>query len=269
MVFPVSINWHAFLEGDHRSDLELLRFLNRQAEPFIDVIRFEYCRFDLPDTLPGRVGSWEISSPHLGAMVYQPVDHESYLIAGPAFPVSLLYRGIGLKLDEAPSLNLSQSSGKTDAILRLALTLFRDVTESGNETHRFIRAMTLLEYLANPDSYKSWTDLKKEIAVHSASSRAQYASILERFQLLTGDKRSGAEKGIRTLLVHYGKYLEEVICDPESRRQLFIELQGYASSVINDMFNCQDLSWSDFRDLRQTKKHNLLNGSGTRDLRQS
>jgi hypothetical protein len=84
VVFTTALDWDAFLSQDHESDIQLLRRLSATAERAFDLVRLHFCRFDLPDTLPGNVGSWAGSEAFLGAMIYTLSDHESYLIAGEA-----------------------------------------------------------------------------------------------------------------------------------------------------------------------------------------
>lgn len=70
VVFTTSLDWDAFLSQDHESDIQLLRRLSVTAERAFDIVRLNFCRFDLPDTLPGNVGSWDGSGAFLGAMIY-------------------------------------------------------------------------------------------------------------------------------------------------------------------------------------------------------
>jgi len=49
----------------------------------MDIIRYDFCRMDLPDTQPGVVGTWNgsDSGSYEGALLYDPDNHESYTIA--------------------------------------------------------------------------------------------------------------------------------------------------------------------------------------------
>ncbi|MGC1274307.1 MAG: hypothetical protein WBC44_11420 [Planctomycetaceae bacterium] len=248
IAFRFGLEWNEFLDADHRFDRLLLQRLNRHVEPILDMIRFDFCRFDLPDTLPGRAGSWVGSGPHWGAILFAPEDHESYLIAGPVVTVSIV-QGLGVELDRAP--RLPPGNGEIGSIARHVLALFRDVLEAGSDTHRFIRAMTLMEFLAAPDSYSGMTEATKEIACHVASNPQEYAQILERFKNLT-DK-----SGLRTSIVHRGQYLEDIIPAEAERRLLFRELQGYASAVITDMLDRPQDTWKDFLSFRRERRREI------------
>lgn len=258
IAFPADLNWEEFLTGDHRTDIDLIQRLARMAEPVMDLIRFDFCRFDLPGTLPGRVGSWNGSGPHRGALLYSLADHESYLIAGPASILAVVC-GIGLELEFGPSRRPPSSrDGEVGAIARHGLSLFTDVLESGSDTHKFMRAMILLEYLASPDDYLSWKKAKKQIACHLAGDREQYEQLLKRFEELThivgGD---GNERGYRTLIVHHGQYLEEILPEAQQRRELFRELQSYCWAVLEHMLERPTLRWSEFLAFRQVLKQRI------------
>ncbi len=118
--------------------------------------------------------------------------------------------------------------------------------------------MTLLEYLANPDSQVGWAKAKKQIACHVAASRQGYDRLLERFKELSGNKdANGNEHGYRTLIVHHGRYLEEILPTKNRRAELFRELQGYAGAVLEHMFQRTSLRWSEFLDFRKDLRRRI------------
>lgn len=259
VAFVEEIDWDDFLGQDHKEDINLIKKLSSKAERAIDIIRFEFCRFDLPDTLPGPVGSWESSGCYLGALLYSIEDHESYLIAGDAVECSIVIKGLGLEINGQPLTHIpNPSEGELAGIALHGLFLFSDAANSSNETIKFIRIMTLLEFLASPDEYQSWKKLKGNIACHCAKDAVDYHSILERFMTLTSKKDSeGQEIGIRTLLVHQGKLIPELIPNPEERKSLFKELQRYCGMVINDMIKESSMSWVQFCNYRDRLKQEI------------
>lgn len=256
IAFPVDVNWRDFVTSDHGTDIKSIQRLAQMAERAMDLIRFEFCRFDLPNTLPGRVGSWNGSGQHRGALLYNLADHESYLIAGPAAVVAVV-RGIGLELEFGPSRRPPSShDGEVGAIAQHGLSLFTDVLESGSDTHKFMRAMILLEYLASPDDYRPWKKAKKQIACHVAGSREHYLRLLKRFEELT-HLDDGGERGYRTLIVHHGQYLEEILPQERQRTDLFRELQGYCWPVLEHMLERPSLRWPEFLDSREGLKRRI------------
>ena len=126
IAFPVDLDWQEFLRANHQQDLVLLRRLGEQAERALDVVRFELCRFDVSDTLPGRAGSWTDSGPYCGSLLFDPNDCESWLIAGPTTVSSVVVRGIGLEIEHHPEHRLPyRRDGEVGAIALHGLSLFR------------------------------------------------------------------------------------------------------------------------------------------------
>lgn len=220
-------------------------------------MRLHFCRLDLPDTLPGQVGSWETALPCLGALLYTRPDNESYLVAG-AGSTSAVVAGVGLELNgPPPSPLIEPSPGQVSAVLVHALSLWSDALGAANETAKFIRTMTLLEYLANPDQYSRWQDAKGNIACHCVGSTSDYHQLMLRLKELASHKIDGIEQGIRTLVVHHGRLLHQIIPNAMARRALFRELQGYVGSVLDDMISNTDMSLDDYQQRRRDLKKRL------------
>lgn len=259
VAFNVEIGWEEFLEANHEYDISLLKLLSSKAERALDIIRLFYCRLDLPNTLPGQIGSWEGSGEYLGALLYSPEDHESYLIAGAAIESSVIVRGLGLELDTDPQLALpSPRDGDVAGVVLHGLSLYSEALNSSNETIKFIRVMTLFEFLASPDECQSWKKLKGDIACHCARDKASYLSLCERFRALTSiEDASGKQIGLRTLIVHNGKLLPELLPGIKERASLFRELQGYAFAVLTDMLSNAGASWEKYLEYRGQLKRTL------------
>lgn len=259
VAFAAKLDWDIFLDATHEADLETLRVLSATAERAFDMVRMHICRLDLPDTLPGVVGSWNESGYFLGAMIYTPEDHESYLIAGAAIDCAAVVKGIGLDLDfELPKQLPMASDGEVAAVAIHAMSLLSDAMHASNDTSKFVRVMTLLEFLASPDEYKTWKKLKGEIACHCVNSKQGYLQLVDRIKVLTSNvDELGVQRGFRTLVVHHGKFIEELIPDRKKRRELFRELQGYCTRVLDDMLENRALSWTDYVNRRTELKKTL------------
>lgn len=259
VVFTTQLDWELFLEQDYESDIRLLKRLRATAERTFDLIRLHCCPFDFPGTLPGNVGSWHGSGAFLGAMIYTLPDHESYLIAGEAIECSIVTKGLGLDLDVDITDKLPESAdGEVASVAIHGLSLLSDVMTANNDTIKFIRAMILLEFLANPDEFKNWKSLKGNIICHCVSSKTHYLKLAHRFKELTSLKDANDNQiGIRTLVVHHGRFLDDIVSDSDDRRSLFRELQIYASSVLGDMLANATMSWAEFEELRDRKKNSL------------
>jgi hypothetical protein len=209
--------------------------------------------------LPGNVGSWLASGAFLGAMIYSLPDHESYLIAGDAIDCSVVAKGLGLDLNaDLPDKLPSRTDGEVACLAIHGLTLFSDVMTANSDTIKFVRAMTLLEFLANPDEFKNWKALKGDIICHCASDKTHYHELALRFRELTSLKdASGNQIGMRTLVVHHGRFLEDIMPNSDDRRSLFRELQTFASIVLADMLDNATMSWAEFQAFRVQKKQSL------------
>lgn len=259
VAFTYDIEWSEFLENSHDADIELIRGLSEKVESVFDVIRFDYCRFDLPDTLPGLVGSWEDSGQFLGAMLYTADDNESYLIAGATIETSVVVKGIGLEIMAAPKTPLINAGmGEVSAIVVHGLSIFSDVMRASNDTIKFIRAMTLLEFLASPDNARSWKKLKGDIICHCVKDKTSYIKLSKRFQELTSIVDSkGLQRGLRTLIVHQGNTLTELIPNIHERKGIFRELQFIAGKILLDMIRHKNYTWSDFGLYRDSLKQDI------------
>lgn len=258
-------DWNEFFVGDHKFDCRILLTLSRRIERVMDMVRFRCCRFDSPESLPGPVGTWNGSSGFSTALIYSPVDHECYIIAGSIIDHSIISRGLGLDIDNETSSFLevekipSQADGEVGAVAQHALSLFTDVLHANTPTSRFTRAMTLLEFLASPGEYMPFKEAKREIAVHITDTRDAYEKLLQSFRKLTGNKdpETGKERGIRTLIVHHGEYLEDIIKDENERKKLFRMLQRYCSNVLEDLILARSLTWAEMTEIRKDKRANL------------
>lgn len=263
--FCTTVDWDRFLEQDHAADLRLLRSLAQSAERAMDIIKFELCRFDLAETLPSFVGSWDDRNGFSAAFLYTLADNESYLIAGAASSTYTIGYGLGLEIDEAQAGFLchhvppSSVDGEVGGIAQHALSLFSDVLGAPTPTVKYVRAMTLLEFLANPDSYENFKDAKTNIISHVAQCKTEYHQLCRRFMELSSkkDDTSKAELGYRTLLVHHGRYLEDIMGDEKRIKLLFQELQRYSAIVIADMLEHRTLTWSQFETHRDSLKKSL------------
>lgn len=256
VAFIEEIEWEEFLGASHADDVDLLQRLSMRAERAMDLVRFHLCRLDLPVTLPGLVGSWDCAAPYLGALLYCQEDNESYLIAGEAGGYAQITTGIGLDFDwDYPEPLPSFSDGEIGAVVAHGLSVLSDAMYSRNDTSKFLRIMTLMEYLANPDKHQKWAKAKGEIICHVAKSKDQYHRLSDRMRELTSIKAlPNVEQGFRTLVIHHGKFLEEVIPDGAQRRKLFAEMYRYVGAVIQDMLERTELTRDQFAEYRRELK---------------
>ena len=256
VAFPLVVNWNRFLDGDHDFHKDVMREASEKAEAAIDIIRFNYCRLDLPESLPGRAGSFNDRSSFSSAIFYDAGNNESYMI-GAQLLTHLISCGLGLNIGSMDSLDEIER-GEIGQIVRTALSLFGQAMEANSQTSKFVQAMSLLDYLSSPATFMNMKEAKKEIAVHVASDKTQYQNCLDRFQQLSGKKVGEIETGYRTLIVHRGERLENIIPDQSDRSNLFRELAQYIGKIIQDMIRMSDQNWSDMQAFREKRRKMLL-----------
>lgn len=243
-------------------DLRLLVHLSQTAERAMDRIRFDFCRFDLPDTLPGTAGTWSGSNAFCCAIVYDRSNRTARLLAGESLMHSTVSKGTGLELwssqcasaDDSPL--PTPSDGEVGGIACHALRLFSDVMNSNTNTSKFLRAMTLLEFLASPFSFQKFQDGKRNVIAHLTQSCTMFDLLLDRFRQYSDKKDTvtGQQTGYRTLMIHHGRFLEDILSNPSEQTALFRELQQYTAKVIYDLMERRTDRWIDVVQYRKQRK---------------
>jgi hypothetical protein len=186
------------------------------------------------------------------ALLYCGALREARIIAGAAFS-HYLTRGLGLSLDQL-EWEVFPQDGEVGKIVNHALSLYTALLEEPSPTARFMQALSLLEFMAYPDEYRSFKDVAKIIARYVARDHSEYQVIKDRFCELTGKKDPVSLRhiGYRTRVVHMGERIEVLVPDPQARRQLFLELDGYIRPVIDHMVTYSERSFDDYLKVRDT-----------------
>lgn len=258
IAFPLSFDWDALVAGSHNDHLDFIQFLSEKADALaLDSIRFQLCRLDLVDTLPAKAG--QIDSNHMmaGALLYNAQLKQGRIIGGAAF-THFPTRGLGLPIDR---LHIpAPLDGEVGHHVTHALRLYGSLLEVEDQSLKFVQAISLLEFLSDPYSYQNFVEVKKTIARYVAKTTADYQRLLLRFKELTGnkDQQTGIERGYRTLIVHLGKRLREIVPGADARRQLFLELDGYIRPIIRHMIEHSDMDWESYVEVRRAMKPFLL-----------
>lgn len=253
VVFPCGFNWNEFRQGSYRDHLEFIRKLSDYVDKTcLNFIRYCQCSLEIVDSLPGSAGT--INSNHMmaGALLYNSDLHEGRIIGGDAF-THFITRGLGLPIQSIEH-DLFPKQGEVGFIVSHALSLYTSLLESSNPTARFIQALGLLEFLAYPDEYKKFEEVKKVISRYVAKNKFEYQHLLNRFFELTGKKdvETGHIIGYRTRLVHMGERIEDIILDIKERTKLFMELEEYIKAVLDHMIKHSDMDFEDYLSIRET-----------------
>jgi hypothetical protein len=257
VVFPVRFDWHRFRRNSHKANMEFIRKLSDHVDrTCFNFIRYRQCPIftngDWIHNLPGRAG--QINSNHMvsGALLYNHSLREARIIGGDAF-THIITRGLGLPLEGIDQSEFPQE-GEVGFIVNHALSLYTAMLEASNPTAFFIQALALLEFLAYPDEYRKFEDVKKVIARYVAKNPTEYNALLDRLFVLTGKKEADTGRiiGYRTRIVHMGERIEDIEPDEEQRKRLFFELDGYIRSVIDHMIKHSEMSFGYYLTIRES-----------------
>ncbi|SEM97691.1 hypothetical protein [Bradyrhizobium sp. OK095] len=255
IAFPLSFDWDAMHGYSHQGHLDFIGLLSEKADSLaLDFIRFQLCRLDLVDTVPAKAGQIDNNHMMAGVLLYNNDIKQGCIIGGAAF-THFPTRGLGLVVDpfHAPFLPLDGEVGHQVAH---ALKLYGALLEVEDQSLKFVQAISLLEFLSDPYRYQKFVDVKKTVARYVAKTTEDYHNLLARFKELTGNKdpQTEIERGYRTLIVHLGKRLREILPDAGSRRELFRELDGYLRPIIGHMIEHSDMKWSSYVEVRKEMK---------------
>ena len=252
LALPVVLDWDEFLEArDHQVHLDAIAVAARQAEAIIDLLRFWYCRIDLPNTLPGRVGY--LPKPRFTAgLFYSLEDHESYVVAGELVTHDIV-AGLGLEIDEGCFLP-ELEHGEVGNIARRGLRLHSTALEAASDTEKFLQLMTLIEYLADPDGYITMQKVKKRIGRHVAKNQTDYDAIMQDFRFLTsmGKDTEGRDQGLRHNVVHVGANLEDRL-DQAERRDVLNRVNRYVGVVLTHFIERSGEGWDAIEQYRNER----------------
>ncbi len=252
VVFPCRFAWQQFNSDSHKNHLRFVRTLSQYVDStFLDVARFYLCKLGLADTLPGRAGTLDSHRNFAAAVLYNPDARHARMIAGTAFTHSIT-AGLGLELERLPADDFP-GDGETGKIASHGLSLYRNTLEAYDHTSRFVSAMTLLDFLADPLDYQNFKDVKKVIARYVTRDQAAYDRLLDWFFTVTArkDDVTGEILGYRTRIVHLGHQLEDCL-DDDGIADLYSKLAAIIHAVLIHMIRNSELDWEDYLAVRTT-----------------
>ncbi|MGB1205782.1 MAG: hypothetical protein ACPG5B_09060 [Chitinophagales bacterium] len=255
IVMKNKITIEKYINLKHSDDNELIKEYSNQAEEIFDIIRFENCNYLVPELLPARAGLY--NDRYSTALVYFPKYKKGFFQAREV-ELKVFAKGIGLRLDNIDTIKYHRlivgDLNETGRIAKHALRLNSLIQESDNETMKFVQIMTLLEFIGDPYGFQKFQKIKGRLISVLAKNKTEYHQISQRFKQLTGGNN---KDGIRTLIVHVGKRIEELFPDLIVRKELFKELEKYVHLNIRYMINNYELEWERFDELRLDKAEKL------------
>jgi hypothetical protein len=267
----VPIRWDIITTWNHSHDshMQFLRYCSEHVERHaLNYLRYQQCKLGLRGGLPchpGQVPSSNIMMSCIGILDFGL--GLGNIIGGAAFD-SVVTKDLGLDVPVVEWDNLPKD-GEVGNLVRRALTMYSEIVESSSLTSRFVRTMTLFEFLAYPDGYEKMQDVRKVIARYSGvADTPEYNRISLRFMELTSgvtekqkaqsfvpqDYAPGLDHALRTRLVHHGERFEDVIKSESEQRKFFDELEGFLRPVIEHMIEHSALSFDEYKPLRDSIK---------------
>jgi len=231
VAFAAKFDWDNLWQQSYKTHRQFIRKLSEFVDKrYLDLARFRLCQLDLPDTLPGRAGQVASNYMMAAVIVYNAADQEARIIGSDAFSHRVV-RGLGLPLVRIDESEFPKE-GELGNIVQHALSLYTQLIEANSDTSKFIQALALLEYLADPEDYLKFKKVAKVVARYVARDKGDYHRVEDRFFELTGRKDPKTQEcvGYRTRIIHIGERLEELVPDERERAKLFIEVSNHQLS---------------------------------------
>lgn len=247
---------------------KLIKSTLDKAEEVMNVFRFFSSNIAFASNLPQRAGYLkdEIS----GFIICR--QFLPFIFKTSKFQCVSRTLGSGLALDESDLINFdryfrpfTERDAPLSGFLKHSYRLYSDILYLPSTTNKFMQAMSELEYLANPYKYEKMQDVKKKIAVFSATSREEYDYICDRFQLLTSkEDDDGNQIGLRTSIVHNGKILDDLFEHSYEVNLLLRELQMYICNSITSYIPLISKNWEEVEEIVKIKRSEILANSRER-----
>lgn len=237
----------------HKSDLFLLERTVAQCESLMDVARFDMCRLDFPDTLFGRIGTWDGSNGASGAVFFASDGTKTDYVGG-RYLVSTITAGIGLDFNGyQPS--YQHRKDEIGNVVKQALAIFRSALEANDWTSKYVHCIRLFEVLADPfqlANSNKWEKVRGKLCSHLANDKQTYLTLADHFKSL-GNVGNGGSRGLRERVIHHGELLEDVFNSSEELKNLFKEIQAYVRKVLLDLMTFEGESWQQVSEWRENR----------------
>lgn len=231
---------------------KLLDFAIDYATPVLDWIIFKYCNISNRKTLPGRIG--QINSGESILLMFNGIGSPFTRIISEKIYTNTITYGNGLNINESGLLNnyhLSNNDlNEIGNIAKHALRMYTQTLEASTNTEKFIQIIRLFEFIATPDKYEKFQNVKAKITSHIAKNIHQRHEISEEFKYYSSGENGN---GLRTQIFHNGKRIEELL-NVSELNELFIKLHKYLFICISDLLSTYNKKWEVIEQLRTTKR---------------
>ena len=191
------------------------------------------------------------------ALAYDVASDHGYLLGGKYLTHQIC---IGIGLDPSPCERIEEiPEGEVGVIAAYALRLYTNTLEAFDWTTKYVNCVRLFEYIADPfqkEGANKWEVVKQRMCLHVAKDRGDYNRLMERFRVF-GNVGAEGVRGYREQILHHGKQLEAIVESRAKMKELFRELQSYATKVIRDMIAKSEMTWAEFEIFRKEQKARL------------
>ena len=237
--FEITVELVDYPTPSRQDDERVLAEAVFRAEAVMDLIRFDYCRLDIPQYSPMMAGYIPTVN-RIAVSVYDEASGKQRLIARePDCPIMI--PGIGLELESAPShseieaiISEQHADQSLGIRLRRLLRAFGQAFTASSDDQKILNLIFALDGLLTPENCYS-DKFKSAIgkwlggnATHQASEHENFAKFYEE---------------VRNHLVHRGKSYEQLGRD---RKADLFYLQGVISRLLTRLSQYRQLEFSAF-----------------------
>lgn len=231
---------------------KLLDFAIDYTTPVLDWIIFKYCNINNRKSLPGRIG--QISSGESILLMFNGIGSPFTRIINEKVYTNTITYGNGLNIKESELLSdyklYNNDLNESGNIAKHALRMYTQTLEANTNTEKFIQIIRLFEFIASPDKYEKFQNVKAKITAHIAKNIHQIHEISEEFKYYSSGENGN---GLRTQIFHNGKKIEELV-DAAELNELFKKLHKYLFICITDLLSNYNKNWEAIELLRTTKR---------------
>ncbi|BBP70855.1 hypothetical protein PHLH6_28590 [Pseudomonas sp. Seg1] len=255
LVIPLKFSWEELKRGSHSAHLEMIARISEITDSLcFDVINYQNCKLEhlACETKPANAGQLMSNSMMSAALLVKSDAMNSVLLAGAAF-THVTTKGLGLDLRQ-PEWDRFPQYGEVGKIAAHGLSLYSQMLQTQSATSKFVQALSLIEFLACPDDFMKFQDIKKVVSKYVTNCPKEHERLMDRFRELTGkkDETTKQEVGLRTNIVHIGARLEQLIKSRSERENLFRELDGYVRAMLDHMIEHDYMSSEEYETLKKS-----------------
>ncbi|WP_318435067.1 hypothetical protein [Photobacterium leiognathi] len=249
----VIINGESYSDypGTVSSNREIINKAISKCSIINDYIKFKYCSLVNPRTMPARLG--QISTGDTLLLMYNGIGSPFTRVIESTVYFNTVTAGKGLEVGNPIFTDFSLLNAEVKEvghIAKQALRMYASALEENDDTGKFIEVMRLFEFVASPSGYTRFQEVRTKIASHIVKNGADIQRLQDEFKYFSsGDN----EDGLRTEIIHNGKSIESLVPNDNERTDLFVKLQSYMVTCINDLVQYYDKTWNQLEDIRISK----------------